>query len=159
MAKTGIVTGWAEIDAKLKSIDPTTQKKLMRKSLRKGAKLSRDEAAQIAEQETDGEGAYAKSLTVKAMKRSRTRIGVSVIPDRKKYFAEYEKRYGKQPNPAANASEPFYVPAALEFGYMRGDTYVPPVRAQRRGLYDNSGPIKQMVREDMQEVLRETAAK
>lgn len=159
MARTGIVTGWAEIDAKLKSIDPTTQKKLMRKSLRKGAKLSRDEAAQIAEQETDGEGAYAKSLTVKAMKRSRTRIGVSVIPDRKKYFAEYEKRYGKQPNPAANSSEPFYVPAALEFGYMRGDTYVPPVRAQRRGLYGNSGPIKQMVREDMQEVLRETAAK
>ena len=158
MAKTGLVTGWKDVDAKLKLLEPAAQKKLMRKSLRKGAQLSRDEARSIIEQETDGEGAYAKSLTVKAMKRSRSRIGVSVLPDRKKYFAAYESKYGKQPNPAATESEPFYVPAALEFGYMHGETYVPPLRAQRRGMYDNEQPIKQLVQSDMRELLREVAA-
>lgn len=155
MARTGVMTGYAEIDAKLKELEPKLQKKLTRQALRKGAKLTKDDTQQIIEQETDGEGAYAASFKVQAMKRSRTRLGVSVLPDRKKFFAEYEKRYGKQPNPSANETEPFYVPAALEFGYKRGDTFVPPVRAQRRGLYDNKDQVLQNFKSDMRELVNE----
>lgn len=156
MARTGVLTGYAEIDKKLKELDPRLQKKLTRQALRKGAKLSKDETQQIIENETDGEGAYAASFSVKAMKRSQRRIGVSILPDREKFFREYEKRYGVQPNPASGENEPFYVPAALEFGYIRGDTYVPPVRAQRRGLYDNKTPILQNFKTDMQQLVNET---
>lgn len=159
MAKTGVTFGHKAIDDKLKSLDPNTQKKLARQSLRKGAKLTADDTKQIIEDETDGEGAYAKSLVVRAMKRSRKRIGSSVHVDRKKYFQKYEDEYGHLPNPAAGESEPFYVPAALEFGYIKGNVHVPPLKAQRRGLYDNKEQVIQFVRSDMQEVLRQVAVK
>jgi hypothetical protein len=160
MARTGVTTGYAEIDAKLKQLEPNAQKKLSRQALRKGGKLVQRETQQIIEEETDyGEGAYAASISVRAITRTRVKIGVSVLPDRDKYFKEYEKRYGKKPNPATGESEPFYVPAALEFGYMRGDTYVPPLRAQRRGLYDNKEPVLNNFKNDMRELVNEAGQK
>jgi hypothetical protein len=154
------MTGYAEIDAKLKLLEPKLQKKLTRQALRKGAKLHKEETEQIIEQETDyGEGAYAASLKVKSMKRSRTRIGVSVMPEAEKYFTEYESRYGKRPNPSPkhDAGRPHYVPASLEFGWTSEDgTFHPGIRAQRRGLYDNKEPIKAGFVSDMRELVQET---
>lgn len=157
MARTGVMTGFAEVDAKLKELEPKVQKKFTRQALRKGGKLHKEDTQSIIEQETDGEGAYAASFVVKSMKRSRSRIGVSVMPDAKKYFQEYEKRYGKEPNPSPkhDANRPHYVPASLEFGWMSGDTYIPPVRAQRRGLYDNKEKYIGNFRSDMREIISE----
>lgn len=158
MARAGLLTGHKEIDAKLAWLDPALTKKFGRQALRKSGNAVKQETKSIIEDETDyGEGAYAASFVTRSIPRSKDRIGVSVLPQREKYFAEYLKRYGKYPNPASDESEPFYVPAALEFGYTRGDRFVPPLRAQRRGLYDKAGETIANFRSDMQELVREAA--
>lgn len=155
MAQTPVVTGYKEIDRKLQAFAPKVQKKLLRQSLRKGGKrvLSRFKA--IARAEAHDTGVYEKSASVKAMKRSRSRVGVSVVVDRDKYLAKYAAAYGKPPS-SAGGGEPFYVPAALEFGYIARDgSHVEGIRAQRRALYENESQVKGDFVSDMREAIRE----
>lgn len=132
--KLVIVTGFKELDAKLRQMEPKLQRKLVKGALRKGGKRVERESERIINEEAYDTGALKKSVTVRALKRSRKRIGVQILPQREKYFAKYAATHGgKQPNPSSGQSTPFYVPAAIEFGTKTARA----IRPFRRALYDN----------------------
>ncbi len=145
------VTGFKELDAKLRSLPNKIQRKFVIGALRKSGKRDLKETKKIVHDEAHDTGAYEQSLKVKALKRSRTRVGVAVVIDRDKYFALYESKHGKPPNPAAGEKEPFFVPAVLEFG----SEHKQPVRAQRRGLYDNEDAYLEYFRSDLKQFIDE----
>ena len=74
-SKTIIVTGDKKLTKMLNAPGKKTAGRLHRTASRKGAKLILDSARQSVPRLT---GAFAKSLTVRAMKRSRTRMGYIV---------------------------------------------------------------------------------
>ncbi len=161
------LTGVEEIDKKLRELPTKTINKMARKSLKQSGKLVLGKTKQIIEQETDGEGAYAESMKVQAWRPSKKQkakfgdqIGVAIMPPRKVYFAKYEEKYGKLPNPSPkyNASQPFYVPAALEFGWTdRSGNYHEPIAPQRKALYDSQSQVIANFQQDMRELIKETA--
>lgn len=147
-----IVTGFAQLDAKLKSLPPNLQRKFVRGALRKGAKRIVLEAKRIVRAEAYDTGTLHKAFKVKALKRSRTRIGVSMFVDRDKLFADYAKKHGgKPPHPAAGEKEPFYYPAAIEFGTDKQ----PAIRPMRRALYDNADVYRAFFRADVLQFIAE----
>ncbi len=145
------VTGFKEIDAKLRALPNALQRKFVRKALKKSGKRDAKETKKIIHEEAHDTGAYEQAIKVRALKRSRTRIGVAVIIDRDTYFAKYEEKHGKPPNPAAGETEPFFVPAVLEFG----SEHKQPIRASRRALYDNKDAYLEYFKQDLLELLRE----
>lgn len=151
MTQLVVVTGDKALDAKLKALEPKLQKKLVRKALRKGGKRVLDKFKQIVRAEAYETGAYEKSVGVKALKRSRQKLGVTLHVDRDKFFARYKAQYGHEPHPAKGETEPFYVPAAIEFGTSTKEA----VRPQRRALYENEQQILQDFRQDLIELTRE----
>lgn len=158
MAQAVFLTGLAQLDAKLASLEPKLQKKLARKSLRSIAKKVVAAAKSIVQAEAYNTGALYKNFKVRALKRSRNRIGTSMFVDREKLFADYAARYGHTPNPAKGEKEPFYYLAAIEFGYQRpSGEQVEAVRPMRRALYDNANEFKQFFVTDIQELIREAA--
>lgn len=128
-----VVTGFRELDAKLRNMPAALQKKFIRGGLRKGGKRDQKEAKKIIHEEAHETGALEKSVKIKSLKRSRTRVGVGVYIDRDAYFKNYESEYGTQPHPAKGEKTPFYVPAVIEFG----DAHKKPIRPLRRALYGN----------------------
>lgn len=151
MSATVILTGDKELDARLKQLEPKLQKKLTRKALRKGGKRVLTKFQDIVDAEAFETGAYRKSAKIRALKRSRNKLGVTIHVDRDKYFAEYEKQYGHKPTPRHGETEPHYVPATIEFGDERHEA----VRPQRRALYENETQIKRDFVSDMKELVRE----
>lgn len=161
------LTGVEEIDRKLRELPNKTVNKLAGKSLKQSGKFVLAKTKQIIEQETDGEGAYAASMKTQAWRPSKKQkaafgdqIGVSILPRRKDYFARYQEKYDKLPNPSPkyNASQPFYVPAALEFGWTdKGGNYHEPVAPQRKALYDSQTQVIANFRQDMKALIKETA--
>lgn len=77
MAKSGLVviTGDKEIDRRLKSLLPRIQKKVLRSAMRKGMKLVLADAQARVPVLT---GLTKEHLKLKAMKRSRSRVGLNV---------------------------------------------------------------------------------
>jgi HK97 gp10 family phage protein len=150
--KLVIVTGFAELDAKLKSLPPKLQRKFVRGGLRKGANRVVRDAKKIIRNEAYDTGAYFRALKVRSLKRSRKRVGVSVHGPREKLFAAYAAKHeGKPPHPAKGESDPFYYPAAIEFGT---DTR-PPVRPMRRALYDNANELRALFVADVRQFIAE----
>jgi hypothetical protein len=169
MAKTGVMTGVAEIDAKLKLLEPKLQKKFTRQALRKSGKRVLADLRQIIRSEAYDTGAYEKSTGVRALKRSRTRIGVSIVVDRNKLQARKLKAQGKVKETKlkdiltahkTTIDEAHYYPASIEFGYKRKDgTEVEAIKPQRRSLYDNKATTITNFQTDMQELVREAGSK
>lgn len=104
-------TGSAEVKAIFDAMPGKVQKKLIRHALRAAAKAIQEDAKRIAPDET---GALAKSIKVRAMKRSRTRVGVQVFTDsdslqtdgKKGYYAAFTEL-----GTSREAAQPFLRPA------------------------------------------------
>lgn len=84
------LTGDKELKALFEALPGKVQKKLTRHALRVAAKKVRDDAARIA---PDNTGALSKSIKVRAMKRSRTRVGVQVYTDSQSLKSDGKKGY------------------------------------------------------------------
>ncbi len=152
MAAAVVVTGFKELDAKLRSLTPALQRKLVRQALRKSGKRDVRATKAIIRSEAHDTGALERAVKVRSLKRSRSRIGVGIFIDRDKYFADYASKHGgKPPNPAAGETAPFYVPAVIEFG----DENKKPIRPLRRGLYGNADKTKQDFRDDLVQLIAE----
>lgn len=150
--KLVIVTGFKELDAKLRQMEPKLQRKFVRGALRKGGKRLTQEAKRIIKTEARDTGAYEQSLKVAALKRSRKRIGIAMFPTRAKLFAKYAAKHGgKLPHPAAGESEPYYYPATIEYG---SDTHQA-VRPLRRALYDNEKVYREYFKADLTQFIAE----
>lgn len=152
-AKTGggkydaiIVTGDDVVDRKLQGMHKRFQKKLIRKATRKATKEIVLPEAKVAAPGYD-QNRIAKSLIVRALKRSRTRIG-------------HEVKIKKD----AFDSDNFW-PAALEFGtknrvHKSTGKFVGKIQKNefaylRRSLYGNEGRIRRLFEYALLEAIRE----
>ena len=150
--KLVFVTGDKELDAKLSGLTTGIQRKFVRGALRKGSKRLTKEVQRIVRAEAYDTGAFYKSLKTKSLKRSRNKVGVAVMPDRDKLFANYKRTHdGKPPHPAKGESDPFYYVAAIEFGT---DT-VPAVKPLREALYENAGVYQEYFKADLRQFIAE----
>lgn len=160
MAQAVIVTGLAQLDAVLASMEPKLQKKFTRKSLRAVAKKVTGAAKAIVQAEAYHFGVIFKNLKVRALKRARNRLGVQMFVDRDDLFVDYLAAYGRLPASIKGKKVPHYYLASIEFGYHRPDgTEVPAVRPMRRALYDNANEFKRFFVSDLQELIREASSK
>lgn len=149
--KLVVVTGHKEIDAKLRSMPAAMQRKLVRGALRKSAKREQQDFKRIVRQEAYDTGALQRSTKIRATKRSRVRVGVSLVIDREKLFQEYEKQHGHKPTPRKGESEPHFYPVEIEFG----DESQAAVRPLRRSLYDNADAYRAYFVGDMTQFIAE----
>lgn len=146
-----VVTGYREVDAKLRSLEPKIQRKFVRGALRKCTKRLNRELQRILKAEAYDTGSYAKSIKAKALKRSRNRIGVATYTDTTKLYARYEAAHGHKPHPAKGRSEPFFYPAVLEFGSDTQEALAP----MRRALYDNADTYREYFKADVLQFIAE----
>ncbi len=147
-----IVTGFAQLDAKLRSLPAAIQRKFVRGALRKSAKRVVQEFKRIVHAEAHDTGTLERAAKVRSLKRSRTRIGVAMFIDREKLFAEYATKHGgKTPHPAAGEKDPFYYPAVIEFGSENRK----PIRPMRRALYDHESELRAYFRDDTAQFIAE----
>lgn len=153
MAKAGlvVVTGHKEIDDLFRKMPAALQRKFTRGALRLSAKRDLREAQRIIKNETYDTGAYYRSLKIKAQKRSRKRIAISVFTDREKLYAEYEKQHGHKPTPRKGETFPHFYPASLEFG----TEHTPAISPMRRALYNNAAVFRSYFIGDLQKFIRE----
>lgn len=151
MAKTGklvVVTGFKELDAKLRNMPPALQRKFVRGGLRKGTKRLIQEAKRIIKQHAYDTGAFHDSLKAKALKRSRKRVGVATFTDTSKLYAMQQQRRAKRDLKRGLLSavkKEFFYPAIIEFG----DEHHEPVRPLRKALYDNANIYRDYFRADL----------
>lgn len=119
MAKSGLVviTGDKEIDRRLKSLLPRIQKKVLRSAMRKGMKLVLADAQARVPVLT---GLTKEHLKLKAMKRSRSRVGLNVQVGNAEGLTKT----------SAEGKKVFY-PAVVEWT---------PGQAFMRPAYDGKGP-------------------
>lgn len=151
-----IVTGVKQVDDALAKLEPKLSNKFTRKALRNSAKKVVAATKEIVEQEAYNEGVLYKSFKVRALKRKRGRVGVSMFVDRDKLIAAYEAAYGHAPNPLTGHKDPHYYLASIEFGYERPNGQkVQAVRPMRRALYGNARSLQQFFVQDVQEMLNE----
>lgn len=146
-----MVTGYTELDRKLRKLPGAMQRKFVRGALRKGTKRLVNEVKRVIRAEAYDEGSFYRSIKVKALKRSQKRIGVAAFTDTEKLYSDYEKRHGRQPHPSRSDNSPFFYPAVLEFG---SETR-PPVRALRRALYDNVSIYREYFKADLRQFIEE----
>lgn len=88
-----IILGADEISESLKKVEVKTQKKILRKSMRKALKPVQEAAKANAPVRS---GELKKSITVRALPRSRVRFGVQVIarePGFENWYAKWQE-YG-----------------------------------------------------------------
>lgn len=108
MAKV-IVTGWKEIDMALAKLETKLQGKVLRGALRAGAQRVQAAAIQnIISSPSIDEGKLARCMKVRAMPRSRVRVGMEVITKGAAHANIVE--YGAKHMPA----EPFLRPAGYK---------------------------------------------
>lgn len=116
-----VVTGIPEIDAKLRTLEFRVQSKLLRQAMRKGMKLVLADAKARAPVDT---GLMARSVKLRAMRRSRSRQGLLVQVNSAEGLVKTTK-----------AGERYFYPAVVEFG--DGET---PAHPFLRPAYDRQGP-------------------
>lgn len=148
-----IITGDAELDAKMAKLEPKLQAKHIRKATRAGAKKVLARARSLTPQET---GTMAAAMKVRAVsrtikgatgkqKRVTTKAGRSVVVNVKKTVAkEFGARVvidrkalakqagkrGKKLSEDSKRGEPFFYPAAVELGTKKKTADSP----MRRGM-------------------------
>lgn len=155
-----IVTGLKQLDDKLAALGPKLQNKLGRKALRNCAKKVVKSTQAIVQSEAYHTGTIYRNFKIKALKRSRVRVGIAMFIDRNNLFQEYEEAYGHPPNPADGEADPYYYLAAIEFGYRRPDgSEVRAIRPMRRALYDNANSLQAFFVQDIKEMLDEVDSK
>ena len=136
------------------------QNKFVRSALRKSGKKVKSDFQAIVKAEAFETGAYLRSTTVRATKRSRSKVGVSLQVDTLKFAREYLAGYGDFPTSMAGESRPFFVPAAIEFGYrLRNGNHVGAIKPQRRALYGNKRNVRSNFIRDLQAIIKEAKTK
>lgn len=152
MAKSGItVTGLEEFEGNLTMFTRTVAPAEIRKGTRDAAnlvlqeyKVRCEQHSNIVENTIEGgrgdanTGAMRDAAVVRAVKRSRIRIGHAVKILRDRLFALYAARKGHPPNPRRGEREPFFYPAMVELG----DKDHQAERPLRGSLYDNETAVK-----------------
>ena len=157
MAQQGlvVVTGFKELDAKLSAMPPAIQRKFLRGALRKGGKRLANAAVRIVQDEAFDTGTLAKSIKVKALKRTKARVGVEVMPSRDVLFKNYAKAQQKARGKSGNATfakpKTAYYPAYVEFG----TDSQPAIKPFRRALYDNAAAYRAFFQGDMRQFIAE----
>lgn len=121
MAASVVVTGVKEIDRKLKILEPSIQKKVLRQAMRSGMKIVLQEALLRVPVLT---GLLKRNIKLRAMKRKRNRIGLLVQVKSDPGFVKPSK-----------AGVKYWYPASVEFGHGT----VPP-HPFMRPAYDTQGP-------------------
>lgn len=146
-----VVTGFKELNAKLRTLEPKLQRKFVNGALRKGGKRLTQEAVRIIEAEAYDTGTLAKSVKVKALKRRKGRVGVSVMPPRDVLLSKYAKAQQKLRKKSGNATfakpKTYYYPASVEFGTESQQ----PVKPFRRALYENAGVYRTYFAADLKQ--------
>lgn len=132
--KLAIVTGYKELDAKLRKMPEALQRKLVKGALKKSTDRDKQETIRIVKAEAYDTGAYSKSLKVRQIKRSRVKVGSMVIVDTQKLFQEYAKKHGRFPGSEKGQIRPAFYPAMIEYGSPTNQ----PISPMRRALYDNA---------------------
>ncbi len=132
-----LITGELEINGAIETFERVALPAEIRKGTRAGAKLVEQEFKARVDVRS---GAMRDATIVRALKRSRQRIGHMVKIDRNKLFALYEKRTGKPPT-GRKGEGPFFYPAVQELGDKNNE----PKRPLRGALYDNAQPVKHEV--------------
>ena len=98
------VIGDKELQRKLKALDEKMQKKIVRKALRQAAKPVLSAARLLCPENT---GRLRASLKLKVRRQKRGVFGVEVIT-------------GTRQELGIRANDPYYYPAAVEFGHLVG---------------------------------------
>ena len=136
MAKTGLyITGVEEIDGRLMEFERVVFPAEMRKGTRDAAKLV---LAEFQARCPVRSGAMRDSAVVRAITRSRNKIGHTVKILRDRLFRLYEAATGKPPDKRKNDDEPMFYPAVVELGDKDNE----PQRPLRGALYDNENAVK-----------------
>ena len=116
--------GIKELEAKFRRLPDRVQKKILRPSMRAGAKEVQQAAKAAVPKDT---GRLRRSLILKAIKRSRNRIGFVVRTKGREFFG-------------IDAGSKWYYPAIIEYGYVRfGKQY--PARSYLRSTVERLRPI------------------
>lgn len=103
--------GDKELQKAFKKLHPKLQKKAFKKAARVAAKIVKESAKGKV---PVAEGDLKKSIKVKAMKRSRTQVGVRIVA-------------GTREELGIPADSKWYYPAIVEYGYTRQDgVFIPP---------------------------------
>jgi len=137
-ARGGIeVTGFAEFEGNLIQFERVVAPAEIRKGTRDAAKLINQEYRANQEEHSDS-GAMRDASAVRAMKRSRVKIGHTVTILRDRLFRLYQSRKGRLPGSRAGESEPFFYPIVVELGDKDTEAEAP----LRRGLYDNANAVR-----------------
>lgn len=149
--KLVIVTGFKQLDDKLRNMPAALQRKFVRGGLRKGTKRLIQEIRRIIKTDAYDTGAFYGSLKAKALKRSQKRVGVATFTDTDKLYAKYEQKHGHKPHPAKGETQPFFYPAVLEFGSETQE----PVKPLRKALYDNASIYREYFKADVLQFIAE----
>ena len=142
-----IVTGDKELDAMLKKLPLKLQKKYMRKATRNAAKKVQQGWKDKVPVET---GAARDAAKVRATKRSRNKVGSSVVIDREKMILERAAR-GGQIGQDAKRGEPYFYAADLEFD-ADGD------KPLRSTLYNNQDDFRREVKSEVRHMIFDAEA-
>jgi HK97 gp10 family phage protein len=128
------VIGAPELKAVLAALEPKVAKKLTRQAMRKAQKIVLADAKRLVPVDT---GQLKKSLSIRALKRSRSRFGVSV--QTKEGLFKGEQFYG----------------GFIELGTkkMQARPYLRPA------LYDNEARVREVFAGSLRELIRELPAK
>lgn len=136
MAKSGIVvTGLEECDGNLMTFERVVFPAEIRKGTRAACKLVEQEFKVRCPARS---GAMRDSTAVRAVPRSRNKIGHTVKILRDRLFRLYEARTGRPPGSRREDDEPFFYPAIVELGDQDNEAE----RPLRGALYDNENAVK-----------------
>jgi len=129
------------------------ERKIVAKALREGAKAVHKAQQATARSMVGGDmgNLIARSLKVRAMKRSRTgpRVRVMIDPKVTEQLTHHAKQGRKQ----------WYIPMVVEYGYTRGNTTVQPIPWARTGFENAVTQAQAKIENQIREGLnRERAA-
>lgn len=149
-----IVTGFKELDTKLRNMPAALQRKFVRGGLRKATNRVVKAAKTIIRNEAFDTGAFESSLKTAALKRRRTRVGYAAFT---KTSAMYEKREMKVAKRnlkrgfLSKVPKRFFYPAVIEFGSPRHKA----IKPMRRALYGNDSELRAYFEQDVKQFIRE----
>lgn len=150
-----VVTGFRELDAKLRTMPAKLQKKFVRGALKKGGKRLTRAIRWILRAEAYDTGALYKAVQVKPLKARKDRIGIAVMPSRSRLLSVRAKLEQKARKKAGNATfatpNMDYYPQFVEYGTQ----HMPAVRPFRRALYDNAEAYRAYFAGDLKQFITE----
>jgi hypothetical protein len=162
------VEGVDEIVKALDSFAGKTQKKIVRKGVRGGAKVLQKEVARNAlkigatskgDDDIDMMELIASKIKVKAWKRQKDgAYGVGVILDHDKRFIHIAKKsYSPKVAGAGRSKNRSYIPTAIEYGHIKPDGSFVPGRSFMRKAFDQKkkGVSEEMANKTLKEAEKE----